>query len=513
MNFLNKDLNKEIKIYFLLYLLSFGLILFNFNFIYFDDWTLINQKKEDLINIFNEAGNSFFGYIHYFLIEYTGTFSYKVFIFISYFLSGLLLNEILKRIVLISREERVFIVIIFLILPVNFARIALIDFPYAFCYILFFLSFFLFCKYLDNKIFIYRLLSLVLFFISFQVNSFLVFYLIVFFYGLYKLYDNNIKKYAINIVKLIDFWSLPIIFFIFKSIYLIPTGPHASYYEINQEKIMNAFLSTVYIFKRFFYEFFILIPKYTSIEMIVVFYLIIFYIIKRSGLVLFTNNPLSFKILSLFLLGFCLTFISIYPYMVVNTSPSFFDWDSRHMLLLSLGVALCLLSFYSIFNKKIKFIFFLSIIVLFTTINTNIYYCYIIDGIKQDAILLNIKQNKEIKKYNTFIVYDELKEYNNLNRTYRFYEYAGMLDFIYGNQNKFAILADRKISESTLRNYLVSSLKLKNYQKEKKIKKIYIIKGNIDLTLSNVVKALFYKIFLKKEYNNILNKILFLKVK
>ncbi len=516
MNLFNR-ISVDIKIYILFYFLSFILILFNFNFIYFDDWTLVNQEKKELINIFTETGNSFFGYFHYIILKYFGIYFYKVFVFISYFISGILLNEVLKKIIFLTFEERVFLVIIFLILPVNFARIALIDSPYAFSYLLFFVSFFFFSKYLNDRKIIYRFLSLLIFFISFQVNSFLVFYIIVFIYALYILYDKNVKIWIIKSFKLIDFWTLPFIFYIFKSIYLIPQGLHLSYYEINLEKVVNAFIGTVYIFKRFYNELFILISQYSSFEMIVINSIIIFFLIKKFDLIFFDTKNQFFskkKVLILFFLGIFLSYISMYPYMVVNTSPSFFGWDSRHMLLLSFGVSVFFLSIYYMINlnKHIKVFVFIILISVFININNSIYYRYIVDGIKQDAILFHMKKNSLLEKYNSFIIYDELKNYNNLNRSYRFYEYGGMLDQIFGNQNKFARLSDQDIGESTLLKYITSSLKLKNYKIDNNFRKVYISKGDMDMTFVNVVKCIYYKIFFKEKYDFILQKILLLKV-
>ncbi|WP_428026096.1 hypothetical protein [Arcobacter sp.] len=123
-----------------------------------------------------------------------------------------------------------------------------------------------------------------------------------------------------------------------------------------------------------------------------------------------------------------------------------------------------------------------------------------------------MKKNSLLEKYNSFIIYDELKNYNNLNRSYRFYEYGGMLDQIFGNQNKFARLSDQDIGESTLLKYITSSLKLKNYKIDNNFRKVYISKGDMDMTFVNVVKCIYYKIFFKEKYDFILQKILLLKV-
>jgi len=77
------------------------------------------------------------GYLHVAMLE-VGPWIYKVLTFVLMFASGLLLNLILKRHANIATETRFYIILLFLVLPFNIARVALIDFPYTLCYFLFF---------------------------------------------------------------------------------------------------------------------------------------------------------------------------------------------------------------------------------------------------------------------------------------------------------------------------------------------------------------------------------------
>jgi hypothetical protein len=514
--FYKLKLDYDIKIYTILYFLSFGLMLLNLNFIYWDDWTLVNQSKEDLINIFRDIGNPFFGYVHYFMIEYFGIYSYKILTFIFYFLSGLALNEILKRIIFLTTMERIFLVSVFLILPVNFARIAIITFPYAFAHLLFFSGFLLLSKYLNNKQLKYRVMSLILFFISFQINSFLVFYLVVFLYSLNIVYNSNIKILFFNIFKLIDFWILPFIFYAFKSLYLEAQGSHISYYAITKAKVISSF-NNFWVFEKLSNEFWELLPSHVSIVGFIILFIIIYLILTKILNNEYAKNRIIIEMkknIVLVTLGSFILYISIYPYLVVNTSPSYYDWDNRHMLLLPLGFSFLLtgcVNFLYLYKLKIiAVVFFLSIFISF---NITAYYNYLIDGIKQDSIVYHMKKSIAIEKNNTFIIYDETKEYDALKRTYRFYEYTGMLDEVYGRQNKFATQHNRLISPDNLKNYLNPSLKLKNYKIETDYKKIYIYRNNLSLTVKNIIFLLYNKIFYNKKYEEMLNNILILHVK
>ncbi len=76
-----------------------------------------------------------------------------------------------------------------MILPVNSARVALIDFPYGLFLALFFMAFWLLTCYFNSQHnLIFRIIILLLFYLSFVINSLLVFYAIVLLYIAYKNY-------------------------------------------------------------------------------------------------------------------------------------------------------------------------------------------------------------------------------------------------------------------------------------------------------------------------------------
>ena len=504
MMFLDRiNLGKDVKLYILLYLLSYSLILFNLDFIYWDDWVLVNQTKHDLIEKFNEAGKPFYGYFHYFMLEFLGVYSYKILVFTSYLIAGLALNEILKSVKLITDFERIVIVSIFLIFPSNFARIALIDSQYALSNMLFFVAFYLFTLCIKNNNTIYRLISLSLFFFSFMANSYLVFYLIVFIYFLHNVDTKEIKLYYLAVFKYFDFWVLPILFYIFKSIYLVPEGLHSSYYAITKDKLLSSF-NSFWVFERFTVEFFSLLPSHFSVISFVLTLLLLTYFINKWKINIFEKHTIKFrKSMGFFLLGLFLLFIGIYPYLVVRTSPSYYDWDSRHMLLLPLGLSFLAMGLFSTIKYKgIQKIAFMALMSVFITFNSFAYYNYLVDGLKQDSLLANINKSEIIKDNSTFIIYDETGDYDALKRTYRFYEYSGMIDEIYGNQSKFATKEDRIVPNNILINdYLSANFKLKNYIVDPEKINIRIKYGSLKLNLFNTLKLLIMKISNKVGYD------------
>ncbi|MDP0561674.1 MAG: hypothetical protein QS721_04815 [Candidatus Endonucleobacter sp. (ex Gigantidas childressi)] len=503
MNIVNKlKLSNEVTLYLLLYILAYGLILLNLDFIYWDDWVLVNQTKEDLVGIFEVAGNPLTGYYHYVLLEFFGIYAYKILTFATYFVSGLMVNNILKTIKNISTLERITLVSVFLLFPSNFARIALIDSPYAFYNMVFFIAFYFFSVNIANNDLKYRVISLVLFFLSFQINSLLVFYLVIFIYFIYQIWKSNSKQYIKKIFQYTDFWILPFIFYIFKTIYLVPQDSHMEYYAITKAKIISSFFYSCKAIIKFYMHFFELLPSHVYVVILILVFIAIIYIVKKLNLTIIEKNkPSRMRSIVFFSLGIFFLYIGIYPYLVVNTSPSYYDWDSRHFLLFPLGLSFMIMSIFNLFyNTRVKQIMLVGLASVFIAYNISAYYNYIVDGLKQDSILQNMKGNEVVENNTAFIIADRTKKYDALERTYRFYEYGGMLDQIYGGQDKFATQNTRLIQHSVLKNYLVSGFKLKNHIIQDKYIEIIILHGGHELNINNVIKLLFLKIFNNKKY-------------
>ena len=168
MNFLESN-KRVFWILFTIYFIVNIPFLINFNGIYWDDWTLVGHSIETLNRtFFGTVGYA--GYItsclHYFMINELGVYSYRLFTFVLLFLSGWFVFKILSTISIFSLKDKFFISVLFLVIPLYSAKIALIDFPYTLATYIFFFSFYLLSKYLNNLGILKRVIILSLFFLS-----------------------------------------------------------------------------------------------------------------------------------------------------------------------------------------------------------------------------------------------------------------------------------------------------------------------------------------------------------
>src|SRR5580704_3187114 len=178
---------------FILYTLANTFLLINFQGIYWDDWAIFNHKKETILSIFFQNGFFWIGYLHVFLQKIgNGVYIYRIFAFFVYFFFGIFLFYILKTIKYFDKQSIFFIVLLFLLAPVDYARIAIINIPAILSLFIFYCSFFLLARYLNSKKTIFnRLIILSLFFISFSLESLLVFYSIVLLFIFLNVYEKN----------------------------------------------------------------------------------------------------------------------------------------------------------------------------------------------------------------------------------------------------------------------------------------------------------------------------------
>jgi hypothetical protein len=141
------------------------------------------------------------------------------------------------------------------------------------------------------------------------------------------------------------------------------------------------------------------------------------------------------------LLGFISLILGAFPYMIVGHTPTFDDWNSRHQLLLPIGLSLLLLGVSGFLKLKLKFNLMLIIVPLFITLNIQSYVAYFDDWQKQKRIIEKIKyEHPEIANINLLLIDDHTS--NAKNRQLRFYEWNGIVKLANGHSKVFAIKMD-----------------------------------------------------------------------
>jgi len=430
---------------FIIYFISNIFLLLNYNGIYWDDYAIYHQTYTTIKSMFAQAsgGLDMATYIHTLLLSFdNGVFLYRFLTFILYFLSAIFFYHTLRSIHFLDKNEIFLITLIYLVVPVFSARIALINFPYVLSLFLFNMAFLLLTHYMQyQRSFLYRIGILLLFAVSFMTASLLVFYGFVLLYILYANYiqkRNFILSLRDTILKYIDFIALPLIFFEIKNHYFKPYGLYASYNQINIDK--NTLTMLYQSFEASFVE---PLSKafYLSIDYWYIF--IVLFIFLYRFINKFTFNKKSFIALILLLLfGIFIFSVAVFPYIAVGKLPQLIGWESRHQLLIPFGFSLILVSLYLLLRKLNIIIANLSIsivISMFTVATFDSYLRYEKDWFYQLALEKNMKASSLIQNNSTFIIQLINSTYLANHRNISFYEFGGHNKKVFGIDNKLFV--------------------------------------------------------------------------
>ncbi|MDZ4189995.1 MAG: hypothetical protein U1D25_18085 [Hydrogenophaga sp.] len=422
---IDKKINFNIEIVWLAiaYTIMHGGILLMPNAVFWDDWLLYRSSDAIILQTFREAGSIFnsAGYLHVFML-WMGVWSYKFFTFVLMFGSGVLLNFILKRNALLPREGRFLVVLLFLILPFNFARIAAIDFPYALCYFLFFLAW----SVIDR----YRITAALLFLASFNINSLLVFYVLPILDLLYRTHRpwilKSLARFPLYRPELL---VAPFVFYFVKVKYFQAVGFYEGYNENLQyqnmekaAKLQFKDLATI---------------EFNELVFLALLPIAFFIFLKKINT---DSEKIGLKLFAILLLaGVFSFFLGALPYWILGLVPTFNEWASRHQLLLPLGTALVISSLLLPCPKPLKLAAVSALVSACLSLGIVNYYDFAVDWNKQKTLVKLFSENEDIRRADVVLMNDSTTGFNAIKREYRFYEWNGLLERAFNDQTRFAL--------------------------------------------------------------------------
>lgn len=497
---------KDIFFIILIYSTAHIWILLN-NGIFWDDWTIFNVNNQTIINTFIQAGYPLNGYFHVFLQSH-GVILYRLLTFVTFLIAALCLNSVLKNIKSLDTFSRLFIVIVFMIFPVNTARIAMINIFYGVGYALFFIGFWITAEYVKTKKILLRVLAIFVLYASFFVNSLLVFYGLVILYLWISNDDFEITiKYAKNkFFQYFDFIVLPFLFWAIKMIYFVPFGYYEGYNKLTISTILNILKPHV-IALTLFKSFIMVIYQTALVSVYIIIIIGILYILTRRFLKLDSNiwrNQCNYKGWIYLLSGLFIFYLGIFPYLAVGLIPGQENWASRHQLLVPLGSSLLIYAVICNRSINLKIFFSIVLVIAFLWVNFQNYIEYQLDWYKQLSIIENVKDNDKIILGKTFLIKDNTKQLNAKQRNYRFYEYTGLLKYTFGEQTRFATNEEGFKAITEYSRFFIDEYNLRNYSPTSPEYSIIINPGPGAIDKRNIIsifKLRYYETFDKQQFN------------
>lgn len=435
----------------------------------------------------------------------------------AYYFAGYNFYKIINNIKYFNDIDRFWLSSIFLIVPINFARISIANFQYALSYCLFFYAMKLLLERASNNRGL-RLISLILFFISFHTNSLLLFYSIPIFYFWYSKYysTERIKSIFYFIKKNIDLIILPFFYWIVKKIYFPAHGLFEGYNKIELTNILMSPIKSLgafdYLIKNVFSF------NHINIIIFIILFLFIYNITKSKKS---EHNKENNKFI---FIGFILFYFAVAPYLFVGRGYEYgLEWGGRDQLLIPLSVAFIFyftlkLILYTLFDSIKNINLFMSLLIaIFLNVNISNYLDFNLDWFKQLSLINKISKSEEIKSNSNIIFKDNTKNLNGLSRSFRFYEYNGFFKLAFNNEKRLGI----PLNEYSV-NFPQNFVKYLNYPEynftEYDLSNptplfVEINSGVYSPTKRGILKLMAMRIFDMKKFNEYLNQLVTLNYK
>lgn len=443
----------------------------------------------------------------------------RILIFILYYLISIFVYNTLSNTELFNRKDNILITLLFIITPVNDARVLISNFPYTVGLFLFYLGMMLFVKWnKTGKKIIYRITILLVFFSSFILNSLLVYYYLIFAYLLALEINNCVRKLNIKdifllikriIIKYLDFFLLPIVYFVVNKIAFPVTDVQ---YEARSSITLLGLLKTVKylplsiinIFKECVINIFSTL-EYWPIAVCALI-MVVTIIIKNNN----NNQRSKKKVIKYLIYGLVTLILSLFVYVEVRTSIiSSNGVGGRDTILVPLGIAITSFAVLSLLKNKYKNA--LCIITIFLgIISFNKLYIEWQKDYYYQLSIENLMNNEIIKRNDTFYFAD-------INETkikgQRFYSLNSNAYCVFNNQTRIFIplatnigLLEDKEKMDYMKNDLNGAYMMRDYCPEDYNLDAIII-YSCDLSTKEVLILKYYELFNKEEFNKLIKEI------
>lgn len=362
-------------------------------------------------------------------------------IFGGYLACALLLNRIMSTIPGIDRTARVLVPSLFAVFPVNHARFAVINFQYTAALVAFYLAAYLISRDLARPSSGVRALSGVLFFgAMLTMNSLMMYIALVGVYVIIVRWDDlahprSLARLALRYGFLV---ALPFLALFVRNRYMRPWGIYATYNVVKKGAYTDAWQWVWQTVLTSFSD-----PLVLSSAVGLLFAVPVLLLLYRGRHRIDGSMRVN---LVMMLVGIIAFVLAVYPYLAVGKFPQSGGsepFDSRHQVLVPLGAALfcyavvMLLARLPIAGRALALGAFSVLLGVSIVSDLGMSVAYQADWYKQTAIMQEMGRNRALfDSANAFVFRDDTINYNAYGRRYQEYEYAGMMDVVFGGPTR-----------------------------------------------------------------------------
>jgi hypothetical protein len=141
--------------------------------------------------------------------------------------------------------------------------------------------------------------------------------------------------------------------------------------------------------------------------------------------------------------GLAALVLALLPYLLVGKLPSFHQWETRHQLLMPLGVGIILVATVRALSKSVSpplaRLVSLGLVATLTFVSLAISVTLVADYRKQAQVIKALAHEPLVAKANLVLFSDEAPDLNYDSRMFQFYEYNGWLTKAFGDPSRLGI--------------------------------------------------------------------------
>ena len=391
-----------------LYTISYGWFWNVRNSYWIDDWFIFAAPNNDEIDM-NGQGFAPWMRLNEDIFEIVGPSWMRLAVFLFFFASGLFVYGISCSFPKLTQFERRSIVLLFLLLPFNSTRVTLMVFHYSQAYFYFFFGWYLLAISKKTSFF---LLACALFFLSFQMHSLVIFFVLPLLYFLRQYRTDQRIAFKSRLAVLT---ALPILYVVGRTLFWSSTN---SYHSFSLKDV------------------FVLIEFWVVVAIAVCLTLLIVRRWSSGSQVLIS-------------LGFFVSLLGISAYVLYRDLGArqvilirFFmfafgrsAYEPRHLTLMPLGISLILVGIFSVLRirrdrpRNYLFGVLLSICVF---LNLGSGFEYVVDFSKQQVVVEELVSSGRVVGVDKYLFADQSGLLNAKGRLYRPKDWWGLVWTAYG---------------------------------------------------------------------------------
>lgn len=495
-----------------------GFLLIN-DGIYWDDWLWINPTNNHLeidrmVSAANEMGTVITFWLHIWLVEFLG---YRIVTFIAIIIAGILVFLIGQHKKILDHSDALFVALITVSYPAFQTWILLSTANYVFYYALFLLGVFISLKseiYRGTLRIILVAFAILLFFLSFNLNSLLVFYfgfLLLLFCLNYRHNGLSWKQALILFIsRRLYLIFLPFIYWIVKEVFFPSHGLYADYnrFTFSPFKLLHNIILFIYcgVYKQFNTAL-VELNRQPGLWLFVLLAVSVWYAKFKGDMVHSSETSETLvKPHSLLAYGFLLMGLGMFPYIVVGLSPSLAGWGTRHSLLLALPIALIIVALARLLFRssegnlsRIGWMFLTTLLLAFSIATVSSYIGWQARWVKDRSVMVNLTRLDGAKYYSVYWVNDQYRLGGENN--YRFYEWSSIFKKVWGDETRIGFdqrYPDSKMLEDN-KTYFNKCYNLKNFDPAGCQVLLAIRQGVLDGSAFSLVGRYYYYKFLRPQ--------------